>query len=81
MAGFADVENGTNINGWLNEIAFITREKSDPTEPQTFQQAWWHPDLITREKWQEGIRLEFNKVISVYVWRKWAQQAFQKEGG
>ena len=40
MAGFADIKLGTNINEWLNEIAFITSEMSDPAEPQTFQQAW-----------------------------------------
>ena len=51
MAGYADVKIGTNINEWLNEIAFIASEMSDPMEPQTFQQVWWHPDLIAREKW------------------------------
>ena len=43
---------------------------SHPSEPQTFQQAWWHPDLEAREKWCDGIRLEFNKMISMGVWRK-----------
>ena len=54
----------------VNEIAFVTSEMSDPSEPQTFQQAWWHPDLEAREKWHDGIRLEFNKMISMGVWRK-----------
>ena len=48
----------------------MTSEMSDPTEPQTFQQAWWHADLTGREKWQDGIRLEFNKMISMGIWRK-----------
>ena len=43
---------------------------SDPSEPQTFQQAQWHPDLEAREKWHEGIKSEFNKMISMGVWRK-----------
>ena len=43
---------------------------SDPSEPQTFQQEWWHPDLEAREKLHDGIRLEFNKMISMEVWRK-----------
>ena len=51
MAGFVDIKTGTNINEWLNEIAFGTSKMSDPTEPQTFQQASWHPDLTAREKW------------------------------
>ena len=43
---------------------------SDPSEPQTLHEAWWHPDLEAREKWHDGIRLEFNKMISMGVWRK-----------
>ena len=70
IAGFADVKTGSNLNEWLNEIAFATSEMSDPTEPQTFQQASWHPDLEAREKWHAGIKLEFNKTISMGVWRK-----------
>ena len=37
-----------------NEIAFITSEISDPMEQQTFQQAWWHPDLAARENGGTG---------------------------
>ena len=55
MAEFANIKIVTNINEWLNEIAFVTSKISDPIEPQTFQQAWWHPDLTAREKWREGI--------------------------
>ena len=51
MAGFADIKIRNNLNEWLNEIAFITNEMSNPTEPQTFQQAWWHPNPTAREKW------------------------------
>ena len=42
----------------------------DPNELQTFQQAWWDPDKNAREKWHEAIRLEFNKMIKMGVWRK-----------
>ena len=70
IPGFADIKLGSNLNEWLNEIAFVTSEMSDPSEPQTFQQAWWHPDLEAREKWCDGIRLEFNKMTSMGVWRK-----------
>ena len=54
MASFSHLKIGPNINEWFNEIAFVTSEMSDPTEPKTFLQAWWHPDLAAREKWQEG---------------------------
>ena len=50
IAGFADVETVSNLHELLNEIAFVTSEMSDPSEPQTFQQAWWHPDLEARQE-------------------------------
>ena len=68
IAGFADAKTGSNLHEWLNDIALVTSEMSDPSEPQTFQQAWWHPDLEAREKWCDGIKLEFNKMISMRVW-------------
>ena len=42
---------------------------SDPDEPQSFQEAWWDPDLGTREKWQEAICLEFKKMLDMGLWR------------
>ena len=42
---------------------------SDPDEPQSFQEAWWDPDLISREKWREAIGLEFKKMLDMGVWR------------
>ena len=69
IADCADVKTGSSLHEWLNEIAFVTSETSDPSKPQTFQQAWWHPDLKAREKWHDGIKLEFNKMISMGVWR------------
>ena len=42
---------------------------SDPDEPQSFQEAWWDPDLIAREKWREAIHLEFKKMLEMCVWR------------
>ena len=69
IASFAHVKTGSNLHEWLNKIAFVTSEMSDPSEPQTSEQAWWHPDLEAREKWCYGIKLEFNKMISIGVWR------------
>ena len=56
---FADVKEEKTSNEWLHEIAFVTSTMSDPDEPQSFQEAWWDPDLIAREKWHEAICLEF----------------------
>ena len=42
---------------------------SDPDEPQSFEDAWWDPDLIAREKWQEDICLEIKKISGMGVLR------------
>ena len=49
MSTFADVKEEKTLNEWLHEIAFVTSTMSDPDEPQSFQEAWWDPDLIARE--------------------------------
>ena len=41
----------------------------DPDEPQSFQEAWWDPDLMARQKWQDAIHLEFKKMLDMGVWR------------
>ena len=46
MSAFADVKDDKTLNEWLHEIAFVTSTMSDPDEPQSFQEAWWDPDLI-----------------------------------
>ena len=52
MSAFADVKDDKTLNAWLHEIAFVTSTMSDPDEPQSLQEAWWDPDLISREKWR-----------------------------
>ena len=69
MSAFADVKDDKTLNEWLHEIAFVTSTMSDPDEPQSFQEAWWDPDLISREKWREAICLEFKKMMDMGVWR------------
>ena len=51
MSAFEDVKDEKTLNEWLYEIAFVTSTMSDPDEPKSFQEAWWDPDLIGREKW------------------------------
>ena len=78
VASFADIKYGNNIQEWLEDVAFVTGRLCDPNEPQTFQQAWWNPDKNPREKWHEAIRLEFNKMIKMGVYRevnKWERNA------
>ena len=50
VSAFADMKEEKTLNEWLHEIAFVTSTMSDPDEPQSFQEAWWHPDLQAREK-------------------------------
>ena len=69
MSVFADVKDDKTLNEWLYEIAFVTSTMSDPDEPQSIQEAWWDPDLISREKWREAIHLEFKKMLDMGVWR------------
>ena len=69
MSAFADVKDDKTLNEWLHEIAFVTSTISDPDEPQNFQEAWWDPDLISREKLREAIRLEFKKMLDMGLWR------------
>ena len=69
MSPFADVKDEKTLNEWLHEISFVTSTMSDPDEPQSFQEAWWDPDLIVRENWQVAIHLEFKKMLDMGVWR------------
>ena len=69
MSAFADVKDDKTLNEWLHDIAFVTSTMSDPDEPQSFQEAWWDPDLIAREKLRDAIHLEFKKMLDMGVWR------------
>ena len=69
MSAFADVKDDKTLNEWLHEIAFVTSTMSDLDEPQSFQEAWWNPDLISSDEWREAICLEFKKMLDVDVWR------------
>ena len=69
MSALADVKDDKTLNEWFHVIAFVTSTMSDPDEPRSFQEAWWDPDLISREKWREAICLEFKKMLDMGVWR------------
>ena len=70
MSAFADIKDDKTLNEWLHEIAFVTSTMSDPDESQSFQEAWWDPDLISREKWREAIHLDFKKMLDMDMWRQ-----------
>ena len=54
MSAFSDVNDDKSLNEWLHEIAFVTSTMSDPHEPQSFQEAWWDLDLISRGEMERG---------------------------
>ena len=70
VVSFANIQYGNNTQEWLKDVIFVTGTMCDPNEPQTLQQAWWNSDKDAREKWHEAIRLEFNKMIKMGVWRE-----------
>ena len=79
MSAFADVKDDKTLNEWLHEIGFVTNTMSDPDEPQSFQEARWDPDLISREKWREAICLEFKKMLDMGVWRNVKRNGHQND--
>ena len=47
-----------------------TKNKQQFEEPNTFQEAWHHPDEYQQKKWREAIRKEFRDMIKCKVWRR-----------
>ena len=42
--------------------------KPAPEEPQTFNEAWNHPNIDSHKKWQEAICKEFADMNKQQVW-------------
>ena len=45
-------------------------EEEIEQEPETFQEAWYHPNPQIREKWRQAIWLEFRQMIKNMVWAR-----------
>ena len=58
------------MEDWIHETCLISAVTSDPTEPNTFQEAWHSPIEEERNNWQIAIRKEIKSLISRGVWRK-----------
>ena len=58
------------MEDWIQETCFISAETSGPTEPKTFQEAWYSPIEEERNKCQAAIRKEIRSMINRGVWRK-----------
>ena len=51
------------------EIAFVSHISDRAyIEPQTFNEAWYHPDQTEQKSWREAIRKEFNCMVDKDVW-------------
>ena len=58
------------VEDWIQETCLISAVASGPTEPKTFQDAWYSPGEEEKENWQIAIRKEIRSMINRVVWRK-----------
>ena len=58
------------MEDWIQETCLISAVTSGPTEPKTFQEAWYYPIENERERWRIAIRKEIRSMIERGVWRK-----------
>ena len=58
------------MEDWIHETFLISAVTSGPTEPKTFQEAWYSPVEEERNNWQAAIRKEIKSMINRGVWRK-----------
>ena len=54
----------------IQETCLISAVTSGPTEPKTFQEAWYYPIENGRDNWRAAIRKETRSMINRGVWRK-----------
>ncbi|KAL7460372.1 hypothetical protein ACHAXS_000826 [Conticribra weissflogii] len=43
--------------------------KANEEEPQSFEEAYYHPDKAQREKWRNAIKKEFHDMNKRGVWK------------
>ena len=58
------------MKDWIHETCPISAVTSVPTEPKTFQEAWYSRVEEERHNWQVAIRKEIKSMINRGVWRK-----------
>ena len=60
----------------IQEICLIPAVSSRPTEPKTFQEAWYYPVENERDSWRVAIRKEIRSMIERGVWRKHTERGY-----
>jgi hypothetical protein len=70
-------EGRTRSGRVYKDIVAIAQERSNPKtndkaydEPETFVEAWNHPNSDERNGWRQAIKKEFNDMNSKNVWQK-----------
>ena len=58
------------MEDWIQETCLISAVTSGPTEPKTFQKAWYYPVENARNSWRAANRKEIRSIIVRGVWRK-----------
>ena len=58
------------MEDWIQETCLISAVTSGPTEPKTFQEAWYCQNEKERNNWRTAIRKEMRCMIDREVWRK-----------
>ena len=58
------------MEDWIQETCLISAVTSGPTEPKTFQEAWYYPIEDEKERWRIAIRKEIRSMIERGVSRK-----------
>ena len=68
----------TNLNNVANANDVSKIGRAIDQELRIFQEAWYHKDKISREKWQNAIRKEFGDMNHKQVWRKIKRNSIPK---
>ena len=67
------------MEDWIQETCLISVVTSGPTEPKTFQEAWYHPTEKERNNWRAAIRKEIRSMIERGVRRKTDKKGYQQQ--
>ena len=55
---------------FIDDLAMVGGTDESYDNPDTFDEAWEHPNISERKYWREAIRKEFNDMIKRQVWRE-----------
>ena len=58
------------MEDWIQETCLISSVTSGPTEPKTFEEAWYYPIENDRNNWRAAIREKIRGMSNRGVWRE-----------